>query len=79
MDDATTRCWLSNARRAAESALHAADPAQTLQTCSSDERAAYHSLRNGYESRAPDSPCARVKAHLQAFGEEVAHGNLAPF
>ncbi|CAD0353995.1 XopZ family type III secretion system effector [Xanthomonas hortorum] len=71
VDDAATRSWLSDARRAAGRALHAADPAQALQTCSSDERAAYHALRNGYESRAADSAYARANAHLQAFGEAV--------
>ncbi|NIJ93633.1 hypothetical protein FHT12_002330 [Xanthomonas campestris] len=71
VDDTATRCWLSGARRAAGVALHAADPADALRTCSSDERAAYHALRNGYESRAPDSAYARANAHLQAFGEAV--------
>lgn len=71
LDDTATRCWLSGARRAAGVALHAADPAQALLACSSDERAAYHALRNGYESRAPDSAYARANAQLQAFGEAV--------
>ncbi|MFC7520523.1 hypothetical protein ACFQS6_10835 [Xanthomonas populi] len=71
VDDTATRCWLSGARRAAGVALHAADPAHALHNCSSDERAAYHALRNGYESRAPDSAYARANAHLQAFGEAV--------
>ncbi|WP_324250439.1 XopZ family type III secretion system effector [Xanthomonas vesicatoria] len=70
-DDATTRRWLRGARRAAGAALHAADPAQALRDCSSDERAAYHALRNGYESRAPGSAYARANAHLQAFGDAV--------
>ncbi|SMQ96008.1 Hypothetical Protein NBC2815_02681 [Xanthomonas fragariae] len=78
MDDTATRSWLSDARRAAGSALHAADPAHALQTCSIDERAAYHALRNGYESRAPDSAYARANAHLHAFGEAVRNATSAP-
>ncbi|WP_375575518.1 XopZ family type III secretion system effector [Paracidovorax oryzae] len=70
-DDAGLRTWLGHARRAARRALHAEEPAKALSTCTVDERAAYHALRNGYESNAPGSAYDRANGHLQRLADAL--------
>ncbi|ADX46784.1 putative secreted protein [Paracidovorax avenae ATCC 19860] len=70
-DDAGLRTWLGHARRAARRALHAAEPAKALAACTVDERAAYHALRNGYESNAPGSAYDRANGHLQRLADAL--------
>jgi hypothetical protein len=80
-EDAALREWLGHARHAACTAVHAPDPAQALAACTVDERAAYHALRNGYDSNAPGSPYARANAHLQTIADalhDVARHGAAP-
>jgi len=80
-DDAALREWLGHARHAARTAVHAPDPAKALAACTVDERAAYHALRNGYDSNAPGSPYARANGHLQTIADalhDVARNGAAP-
>ncbi|SDP22692.1 hypothetical protein SAMN04489708_10976 [Paracidovorax cattleyae] len=70
-DDAALRTWLGHARRAARRALHAVEPAKALDACTVDERAAYHALRNGYESNAPGSAYDRANGHLQRLADAL--------
>ncbi len=80
-DDAALREWLGHARHAARAAVHAAEPSKALAACTVDERAAYHALRNGYESNAPGSAYARANGHLQKIADalhDVARNGVAP-
>ena len=80
-DDAALRAWLGQARHAARTAVHAPDPAKALAACTVDERAAYHALRNGYDSNAPGSAYARANGHLQKIADalhDVARNGAAP-
>ncbi|WP_415266034.1 XopZ family type III secretion system effector [Acidovorax sacchari] len=70
-DDTALRTWLGHARHAARRALHAAEPAKALDACTVDERAAYHALRNGYESNAPGSAYDRANGHLQRLADAL--------
>ncbi|PVY67056.1 hypothetical protein C8E08_4485 [Paracidovorax citrulli] len=70
-DDTALRTWLGHARHAARQALHAAEPAKALAACTVDERAAYHALRNGYESNAPGSAYDRANGHLQRLADAL--------
>ncbi|SFD57377.1 XopZ family type III secretion system effector [Paracidovorax konjaci] len=76
--DAALRTWLGHAQSAARTAAHAAEPAKALAACTVDERAAYHALRNGYESNAPGSAYDRANGHLQKIADALhdvgAHG-----
>ncbi|CAM3902667.1 XopZ family type III secretion system effector [Paracidovorax anthurii] len=80
-EDAALRQWLGHARNAARAATHAPQPAQALAACTVDERAAYHALRNGYESNAPGSPYERANSHLQRIADalhDVEHNGIQP-
>ncbi|WCM94970.1 hypothetical protein M5C99_09775 [Acidovorax sp. NCPPB 2350] len=70
-EDTALRQWLGHARSAARAATHATEPAKALAACTVDERAAYHALRNGYESNAPGSPYERANRHLQRIADAL--------
>lgn len=70
-EDAALRTWLGHAQSAARTAAHSAEPAKALAACTVDERAAYHALRNGYESNAPGTAYDRANGHLQKIADAL--------
>lgn len=78
--DTTSRDWLIAAQTAARHAVHASSVKERFAAATADQRAAFHAVRNGYESKAPGSPYAKANQHLQMLVQwlqEISSGRRA--
>ncbi len=74
LDDVDTRHLLANAQIGARYAVNGPSVDEGLAQATEEQRSAFHAVRNGYASKAPNSPYAQANAHLRMFAQWAQAG-----